>query len=99
MNEVSVNDIAKILFKTSNNNLSKYEEIELKKNLTTALGKCTDKSICIENLLKDEITDALKLVKNGNVAEMDSILHEFIKHLGLRGKNMVIILIIYNTYI
>jgi len=69
----------------------KHEKIEIKKNITIALGKYIDKSTCMEDFSADEITDALKLVKM-------AILLEFIKHLGPRNKIIIFFILYYQNY-
>lgn len=84
--EVSANDVASILFKTSNIKPSKHEKIEIKKKFATALGECVEKSTCMEDFSEGEVTDAMKLVKKNKVAGVDGILPEFIKNLGPKGR-------------
>lgn len=53
---VSANDVASILFKTSNIKPSKYEKIEIKKIFTTALGECVGRSFCMEDFVEGEVS-------------------------------------------
>jgi len=64
---VVASDIANLLFKTSNIKPQKCEKTEARKELTELLKLSEEKSALMADFTAEEVQNALKLVKNGNI--------------------------------
>lgn len=80
--KVTQNAVLNIIFKSSNIKPSKREKLNMKNDWKKVLSSCIEKSECMEDIEREEVEAALKLIKSGIAAGVDSILPEFFKFQG-----------------
>jgi hypothetical protein len=85
VSSVAAGDVANILYKTSNMKPHKNEKIELKREFQEELRSCKENSALMNEFTAEEVYNALKSVKDGKAAGVDTILPEFLKNLGPRS--------------